>query len=383
MDAKQGARERLESERQKLIDLSHRIHAHPEVGWEEEKSSGWVADALGDAGFKVERGTCDLPTAVRASAGSGPLHIGFCAEYDSLPTIGHACGHNVIAALGVGAAIALAKVADDAGLTITLLGTPAEEVHPSGKILMLERGAFDGMHAAMMVHPAPWDQISPPIIAASMFDVLYTGKESHASAFPERGINAADALTVAQTSIALLRQHIRGSDRIHGIVTNGGAAPNVVPAHTSAKYMVRSKTLEQLKTLLPRVHRCFEAGALATGCTMEIVGGDRPVAEMVTDPDLAILYRRNADVFGREFHENATAAGSTDMGNVSLALPSIHPFIGINSLPAVNHQPEFTTHCITEEADRALFEGALAMAWTAIDAAADPVLRERLISSRR
>jgi amidohydrolase len=383
MNAKQGARERLEAERKKLIELSHRIHAHPEVGWEEEKSSAWVADALSDAGFKVERGAFDLPTAVRASMGSGPLHIGFCAEYDSLPTIGHACGHNVIAALSVGAAIAVAKVADDAGLTITLLGTPAEEIHPSGKILMLERGAFDGMHAAMMVHPAPWDQVMPPIIAASMFDVLYTGKESHASAFPERGINAADALTVAQTSIALLRQHIRSSDRIHGIVTNGGAAPNVVPAHTSAKFMVRSKTLEQLKTLLPRVHRCFEAGALATGCTMEIVGGDRPVAEMVTDPDLAVLYRRNADVFGREFHETATAAGSTDMGNVSLALPSIHPFIGINSLPAVNHQPEFTAHCITEEADRALLEGALAMAWTAIDAAADPALRDRLISSRR
>jgi amidohydrolase len=383
MDAKHGARERLEAARRILIELSHRIHAHPELGWEEEKASVWVAETLSDAGFKVEHGVCGLPTAVLACAGSGPLHVGFCAEYDSLPGIGHACGHNVIAALSVGAAIAVAKVADDAGLTITLLGTPAEEVHPAGKILMLERGAFKGLHAAMMVHPAPWDQVAPPIIAASMFEVLYTGKESHASAFPERGINAADALTVAQTGIALLRQHILSTDRIHGIVTNGGAAPNVVPAHTSAKYMARSKTLEQLRNLLPRVHRCFEAGAIATGCKMEIVGGDKPVAEMVSDQELAALYRRNAEGLGRRFDEAATAAGSTDMGNVSLELPAIHPFIGINSLPAVNHQPEFTAHCVKEAANCALFDGALAMAWTAIDAANEPALRNRLMSSRR
>jgi len=383
MDAKHGARERLEAARESLIELSHRIHAHPELGWEEEKASAWVAETLSDAGFKVERGVCDLPTAVLARAGSGPLHVGFCAEYDCLPGIGHACGHNVIAAMGVGAAIAAAKVADDAGLTITLLGTPAEEVQPSGKVLMLERGAFKGLHAAMMVHPAPWDQLAPPIIAASMFEVLYTGKESHASAFPERGINAADALVVAQTGIALLRQQILSTDRIHGIVTNGGAAPNVIPAHTAAKYIVRSKTLEQLRNLLPRVHRCFEAGALATGCKMEIVGGDKPDAEMVSDQELAALYRRNAEGLGRKFNEAAIAAGSTDMGNVSLELPAIHPFIGINSLPAVNHQPEFTAHCVKEEADHALFDGALAMAWTAIDAASEPALRNRLMSSRR
>jgi metal-dependent amidase/aminoacylase/carboxypeptidase family protein len=209
------------------------------------------------------------------------------------------------------------------------------------------------------------------------------GKESHASAFPERGINAADALTVAQTGVALLRQHILSTDRIHGIVTNGGAAPNVIPAHTSAKYMVRSKTLEQLRNLLPRVHSCFEAGAIATGCKMEIVGGDKPAAEMVHDQELASLYHRNAEGLGRKFHEAETAAGSTDMGNVSLELPAIHPFIGINSLPAVNHQPEFTAHCVKEAADRALFDGALAMAWTAIDAANEPALRNRLMSSRR
>jgi metal-dependent amidase/aminoacylase/carboxypeptidase family protein len=177
--------------------------------------------------------------------------------------------------------LAAAKVADDVGLTVTVIGTPAEEVgNGGGKILELERGAFDGIHAAMMVHPAPFDMLRAKIIAASMFEVHYTGKASHASAFPELRVNAADALTVAQTALGLLRQHIRSTDRIHGIVTNGGSAPNIVPAQTSAKFMIRSETLDQLGELRPRVHRCFEAGALATGSRLQLVGGDKPYAEM-------------------------------------------------------------------------------------------------------
>jgi amidohydrolase len=389
MDAKAGARERLEAARNRLIDLSHRIHAHPELGWEEEKASAWIAELLDNAGFAVKRGACDLPTAIIARAGSGPLHVAFCAEYDCLPGIGHACGHNIIAAIGVGAALAAAAVAGEVGLTVSLLGTPAEEVcNAGGKIVMLERGAFDGVHAAMMVHPAPIDNAMPPMIAAASFEVFYTGKEAHASAFPERGINAADALTVAQTAIGLLRQHIRVSDRIHGIVTKGGDAANVIPAHTSAQYIVRSAHIAKLSDLMPRVHRCFEAGAVATGCTMEIVGGDKPYAEMAHDTQLAELYRRNAEAIGRnlrtaELIGDFRAAGSTDMGNVSLALPAIHPVIGINSLPAVNHQPEFAAHCATAEADRAVFDGALAMVWTAIDAAQDPEVRDRLMSQHR
>jgi len=383
MDAKAGARERLETARKSLVELSHRIHANPELGWEEEKASSWVAEMLADAGFKVERGVCDLPTALIARAGSGPLHIAFCAEYDCLPEIGHACGHNIIAAISVGAAVAAAKVADEAGLTVSVLGTPAEEVcNAGGKILMLERGAFDDVHAAMMVHPSPFDRAAASMIAAAMFDVLYTGKEAHSSFAPERGINAADALTVAQTAIGLLRQHITSTDRIHGIVTKGGAAPNIVPAHTSARYIVRAKTLERLQGLLPRVHRCFEAGAIATGSKMEIVGGDKPYAEVVNDMELVGLYRRNAEAIGRKFNDAAAGSASTDMGNVSKKLPAIHPGIGINSLPAVNHQPEFAAHCVKEEADQAIFDGALAMAWTAIDAATAPALRNRLISVR-
>ena len=384
MDAKSGAQERFRQAQDDLIALSHRIHAHPELGFEEEKACAWIAETLSDAGFSVETGICDMPTAFVARAGSGPLHIAICAEYDCLPGIGHACGHNIIAASAVGAGIAAARVADEVGLSVSVLGTPAEEAgNAGGKILLLERGAFTDAQAAMMVHPAPMDVVDPSIIACSMFHVHYTGKAAHASAFPEHGINAADALTLAQTAIGLLRQHIRSTDRIHGIITHGGDAPNIIPAQTEAKYIVRAKTLDELDSIKEKVRRCFEAGALATGARLEIVGGDKPYAEHRSDMEIAQLYQRNAEALGRSFPERGPAieraAGSTDMGNVSLALPSIHPFIGIDSLPAVNHQPEFTAHCVTPAADKALIDGALSMAWTAIDMATDERIRDRLL----
>jgi amidohydrolase len=383
VDAKAGARERLAAARDDLVALSHRIHAHPELGFEEERASTWLAEALDAAGFRVSRGVCELPTAFVAEAGSGPLHVAICAEYDCLPGIGHACGHNVIAATAVGAALAAARVADDVGLTVRVVGTPAEE-GGGGKILLLERGAFADVHAAMMVHPAPVDVVEPPCLALTQFCVRYTGKAAHASAFPELGINAADALTVAQTAIGLLRQHVRQGDRIHGIVTRGGDMPNVVPAHTEACYIVRARTLADLDEVRAKVQRCFEAGALATGATMAVEDDHEPYAEMEHHPAIAALYRRNAEALGRSFPDLGMlverAAGSTDMGNVSLAIPSIHPYIGIESLPAVNHQPEFAAHCATAAADRALADGALAMAWTAVDLATDRALRERLMS---
>jgi len=381
MEAKARARERLEALRPRLVDLSHRIHARPELGFEEERAAEWIGDILDGAGMRVARGVGGLPTAFLARIGSGPLHVALCAEYDALPGIGHACGHNVIAAMAVGAALAAAEVADDVGLTVSVVGTPAEE-GGGGKILLLERGAFDGVHAALMVHPAPMDAVDPPILAAAQFTVRYTGKAAHASAFPERGINAADALTVAQTAIGLLRQHLRSTDRVHGIVTVGGEAPNIVPARAEASYMVRARSLGDLEEVRGKVHRCFEAGALATGATLTVTDSHPPYTEMLHDDTIAAAYRRNAEALGRIFPDLGAilerAAGSTDMGNVSLALPAIHPFIGIDSLPAVNHQPEFAAHCATPAADRALVDGALALAWTAIDLATDATVCERL-----
>jgi amidohydrolase len=379
-DAKEAARERVTQARDELVALSHRIHANPELGFEEEQACAWLCELLEGAGFQVERGVGDLPTAFAAQAGSGPLHVVVCAEYDALPAVGHACGHNLIAAMAAGAGMALARVADDAGLRVTVLGTPAEE-GGGGKILLLKRGAFDGAHAAMMVHPSPYEQPEMPIIAVNHLKVAYTGKEAHASAYPFLGVNAADALVVAQTAIGLLRQHLRPSDRVHGIVTKGGDAANIIPAHTTADWMVRAADLEQLEEVRAKVARCFEAGALATGATLELSEDHDPYSEMRHDHELSALYQRNAEALGRTFMGRSDrGAGSTDMGNVSLALPSIHPTIGIDSLPAVNHQPEFTASCATPAADQAVVDGAVAMAWTAIDAAADQALSERLLA---
>jgi amidohydrolase len=379
-DVKEAARERVEQARDELVALSHRIHANPELGFQEERACAWLCELLEGAGLEVERGVGELPTAFAARAGSGPLHVVVCAEYDALPGVGHACGHNVIAAMAAGAGLALARVADDAGLRVTVLGTPAEE-GGGGKILLLERGAFEGAHAAMMVHPSPYEQAEMPIIAVDHMKLAYIGKEAHASAYPFLGVNAADALVVAQTAIGLLRQQLRPGVRVHGIVTKGGEAPNIIPARTEAKWMVRAETLEQLQEVRAKVVRCFEAGALATGATLELTEDEQPYSEMRHDHDLSALYQRNAEALGRSFVDRSDrGAGSTDMGNVSLALPSIHPTIGIDALPAVNHQPEFTAKCATPAADQAAFDGAVAMAWTAIDAATDPALRQRLLA---
>jgi amidohydrolase len=379
-DPKHAARERVELARDELVALSHRIHAHPEVGYEEERACAWLCELLQGAGLEVERGVGDLPTAFAARAGSGLLHVVVCAEYDALPGVGHACGHNVIAAMAAGAGIGLAAVADEAGLRVTVLGTPAEE-GGGGKIVLLRQGAFAGAHAAMMVHPSPYEMVEMPAIAVTQFQVAYTGKEAHASAYPHLGVNAADALVVAQTAIGLLRQHLRPTDRVHGIVTRGGDAPNVVPAHTTGTWMVRAATIEQLAEVRAKVARCFEAGALATGTSVQLAEDHEPYAEMHQDQDLAAVYRRNAEALGRRFAERPDrGAGSTDMGNVSLALPSIHPTIGIDALPAVNHQPEFAAKCVTPAADQAVTDGAVAMAWTAIDAATDGPLRSRLLA---
>jgi len=378
MDEKTAARQTIGSSAQTLVGLSHRIHAHPELKFEEVRSSQWTAGVLADAGLSVDMGICDLPTAFSCSIGSGSLHIAICAEYDALPGIGHACGHNIIAATAVGAGLALAPLVDDLDLRVTILGTPAEE-GGGGKVFLLERGAFDGVDAAMMVHPAPYEDLEPRISAVAHFGVIYEGRASHAAAAPALGINAADAFTVAQVAIGLLRQHLRPGDQVHGIVTRAGDAPNVVPARAEGDWMVRSTTVADLDLVRPRIERCFAAGALATGATVSIEDVAPVYTHMVHDHALLGLYRENAVALGRTPHDENEITFSTDMGNVSLDIPSIHPCIAIESGGAVNHQPEFAGACINESADRAVLEGALALAWTAIDVASGP-LRKRLAS---
>ncbi|WP_371749813.1 M20 family metallopeptidase [Streptomyces sp. NBC_01283] len=361
----------IQSRSAELVSLSHRIHAHPELAFEETLASRWVAEALDGAGFEVRHGCYDLPTAVHATIGSGPVHVGICAEYDALPEIGHACGHNIIAAAAVGAAVGLADVADDLGLTVSVFGTPAEE-GGGGKVLMLERGAFDGLDAAMMVHPAATEMAAMPGLAVSQFDISYQGRPAHAGAWPEEGVNALDALTLAQVGIGLLRQQTRADDRIHGIVTDGGSAANIIPDRTGGRWIVRSATREALDRLTPRVHRCFEAGALATGCDLTIRSGGPDYADLRPDPALLSLYRANAEALGRSFPPlppGGAVGAATDMGNVSHVVPSIHPMLGLDCPGTVNHQPGFTAACITPAADRAVLDGATALAWTAADLA--------------
>lgn len=384
VEVREAARKEIDRAAPALVELSHIIHAHPELAFEEERSSAWVAAALADAGLDVQRGVCDLPTAFVATAGTGPLTVAICAEYDALPGIGHACGHNIIAAAAVGAGLALAPLADELGITVKVMGTPAEE-GGGGKILMLQRGGFAGVNAAMMVHPGPIEMVQLECLAVSHFDVFFHGKEAHASAFPERGVNAADALTIAQVAVGLLRQHFHPGNQVHGIVTKGGEAPNIVPAETSAKYYVRARTLRELESLEPRVHRCLEAGAVGTGTTFDIRHASPPYSEFEPDDDMLRVYRRCAEDVGRQFPDRTELdfkGGSTDMANVSLAMPAIHPMLGIDSLPAVNHQPEFAAACVTPVADQAVAQGALAMAWTTIELAREGALRDRLLATR-
>lgn len=376
-----------------LVELSHRVHATPETCYEEHRSSVMVADLLSaDPRFNVEFGVAGLETAFVATAGTGPLHLSICAEYDALPGIGHACGHNIIASAAVGTGLALAALADDLGITVTVHGCPAEE-GGGGKIRMLEAGMFDGIHAAMMVHPSPVEADRMHCLSVSHFDVTYRGKTAHASAFPQDGINAADAITVAQVGLGLLRQHIKSTDRIHGIVTKGGDAPNIIPDHTIYKTYVRARTIAELETLMPRVANVFAAGAIATGCRHEIVHFSPPYSEFHDDEDTLALYRANAESLGRSFpapqkrrpqgqpHDGEHAfSASTDMANVSLRIPSIHPMLGIDARGASNHQPGFAAACAESSADHAVRDGALAMALTCIDLATDHRHRTRLLA---
>jgi amidohydrolase len=366
-----------------LIELSHFVHAHPELGYEEFASSEAVAQAAERAGFAVQRGIASRPTAFRATSGSGTFHVVFCAEYDALPDVGHACGHNIIAASSLGAAIGLASVADELDLTVSLLGTPSEE-GGGGKIDLINAGYFEGVHAAMMVHPWPDDRLEATCLAVDHFDATFRGKEAHASAAPWQGVNALDALTIAQVALALLRQQLRPGDQIHGIVAEGGSAANIIPSLVVGRYMARSTSSERLSELRTRIDACFEAGALATGARLEIEELGSAFSHMVTDRDILAHYRVAAEALGRTFDLDDEGAApptiSTDMANVSLVVASIHPLLAIPTNGAVNHQPEFTAACITKAADQAVLDGAIALAHTAIGVAQDQELRARLMA---
>lgn len=367
----------VEAQRAALIELSSRIHSHPELKFEEHRAAAWLAGYLEQAGFAVERQAYGLPTALAARCGTGAPQVAVLCEYDALPGIGHGCGHNIIAAAGAGAGAALAELVRATGGSVVVLGTPAEE-GGGGKILMARRGAFDHVDAAMMVHPAGMDLSGMQVLALSQVEVEYRGRAAHASAAPHQGLNALDALITAYNAIAQLRQHIQATERIHGIITDGGQAPNIVPARAAGTFCVRSPTEAGLARLKERVVACFQAGALATGTELQVQNLGEDYADMLTNQPLADAYAANLDRLGRHLADRhgtpAGIAGSTDMGNVSKLVPAIHPMIAAAPPAVPLHSAEFAHWAASDHGHRAIIDGAKALAMTALDVLCRPDL---------
>lgn len=371
-----GAIDALRSE---LIAVSHAIHANPELAFEERFASNLLAKTAESHGLPAERGAYKVETAYAAEFGrNGAPVMSLLSEYDALPGIGHACGHNIIATAGLGAALGLSKLGDRLNGRVRYLGTPAEE-RGGGKEVMAQHGAFDGVDASMMVHPAGFDMVTMPVIALSEVEIVYHGRAAHASAMPFRGLNALDALVTAYQAIAQLRQHIQQTERIHGIIVDGGMAPNIVPERAAGRFYVRARNGVELAALKKRVQACFEAGALATGTRLESKWGRVDCLDLKTNWPLADAYVANATALGRELLDPATLppglAGSTDMGNVSHRVPSIHPMIQVSPANVTIHNAEFTAYAKSERGDQAIVDGAKALAMTTLDFFASADLR--------
>ncbi len=372
----------VENVAETLLQVSHAIHDEPELAFEEYFACELLSSTLRDNDLEVETGVYSLETAFETTINSeqdGPT-VAVLAEYDALPQIGHACGHNIIATTALGATLALNAVAQSLPGRVKMLGTPAEE-RGGGKELMARAGAFQGIDAALMIHPAGVNLATMPSICVAEVEVVYHGKSSHASAMPHKGINALDGLLLAYQAISNLRQHIRSTERIHGIVQEGGAAPNIVPDRTVGQFYVRAANEIELAALKPRVQACFEAGATGSGCTVEVNWAGVDYLDINTNWPLAKRFRHHAEQLGREFIDDDQAlkfgAGSTDMGNVSYRLPSIHPMLAVAPPDVVIHHPDFAGWARSEKGDSAVIDGAKALARTAAEYLLSPELQRR------
>ena len=361
-----------------LINVSHDIHAHPELNYEETHAHELLSSTLESRFSDVTRHAYGVETAFHAVL-NGPdraPRVGVILEYDALPEIGHACGHNVIAAAGLGAALALAPIARSLGVSLEVFGTPAEE-GGGGKIAMARNGAFRNLDAAMMVHPGDVDLTAMRAIAIHECCAQFHGREAHAAAFPHKGINALDGAVLAYNSIAALRQHIRPTERVHGVFTHGGDKANIVPKYASMNWYVRSDTLETLQPLKKRVEACFLGAAQATGCTVDLEWEDHSYADVRDSTAILTAYVANGRAIGREFTQPVPenmVVGSTDMGNVSYLAPSIHPIIKVAPSGVPIHTARFTEFAGGPEGDRATLDGAKVLAMTAIDLWTNPGL---------
>ncbi len=368
----------IETARPEILELSHRIHAHPEPAFEETQAATWVAEALRAHGYDVEHPAGSLGTAIRAvrrggRGGSGP-RIGILAEYDALPGLGHGCGHNTMAASGVGAAIALATIADELPGEIVFLGTPAEE-RGSGKQIMIDDGLFDGLDAALLYHPCDRDHVESHPLASEDVDVVFTGLQAHASADPWMGRNALDALILLFSSVGLWRQQLRPTARVHGIIREGGTAANIIPDRASAWFMLRSDDVADYARMREVFEAMCRAAALASGTEVDVAFSGWS-ATMVNNPVLAERFRANMAAYGVADMGDDLNAGSTDMANVSWVCPTIHPDLAICEVGVPAHSTRFRDAAATPRADETTLLAATLVAQTAYDLFVDPTLVE-------
>jgi amidohydrolase len=377
-DAKRRIAAAVDAAREEIIDLSHRIHASPEPAFEEIQASGWVAESLARHGFTVEHPAGSLPTAVRAvrrggRGGQGP-RIGILAEYDALPGLGHGCGHNTMAASGVGAAIALASIADELPGQIVFFGTPAEE-RGSGKQIMIDDGLFEGIDAALLYHPCDRNHVQSFPLASEDVEVVFHGLQAHAAADPWKGKNALDAMVLLFSSVGLWRQQLRPEARVHGIIQEGGTAANIIPERTKAWFMLRSPDQADYEVIKDRFRHLAEAAAIATDTTVEVTfsGG---AMTMKPNPTLEARWIANAAAYGIEDQGPDPNSGSTDMANVSWVCPTIHPDLSIAAEGTPGHSILFRDAAATPTADETTLLAATLVAQTAYELFTDPPLLE-------
>ena len=354
-----------------LQDVSDWMYENPELGFEEYKTSEYLIGYLDSHGLEVKSPVGGLDTAFSTTLGSsGPLVV-LCVEYDALPEIGHACGHNIIATASIGAGLALKGLVDDLKIRIKILGTPAEE-GGGGKIVLLDAGEFEDASCSMMIHPAPYNVANPTLTTIQQYKVEYFGKDAHAAGAPQEGINALDAQIQLFVNASTFRQQLPPTNRMHGVILDGGFKPNIIPSYTSSEWYLRALNGEDLAILEKKFKNFVEAAALSTGCTVEINSPDYRYSEVINNKVMYEIFMENAKDVDREMlYEDSSiqGLGSTDMGNISLAMPSIHPMLSIDSGKAVNHQPEFAAATITEGGHKAIYDGAYCMATTIVDLA--------------
>ena len=366
---KEVASSAIDENTEELKTIGDKIWSSPELCYKEHKAHDLLTDFLEKKGFSVERSYTGIETAFRATFGSGRPNVCVICEYDALPEIGHACGHNLIAEAGVATGLGLKAALESNNAPkgkLTVMGTPAEE-GDGGKVKLLNNGAFDDIDVAMMVHPAPHSAVRAIWNCISSMQITYTGKAAHAAAFPWEGVNALDAAVMAYTSISVLRQQMKPAWRIHGVITNGGAKPNIIPEKAVMEYDVRAPSRSELTSLRSKVDSCFEAATRSTGCSVEITEEMPIYLDIANNPTLARQYGENWGTLGAKFDDLFDMYASTDMGNVSYVVPSIHPIYRIGSGSEVNHTREFTAVANTPEAHAETLVAAKAMAHTCID----------------